>query len=78
MTISKLSGHRFEFTVRQEDDGCLLPDLKLDGEEVGFTQGRTDYETLAMIADCYACHLDIEAPWYDRWFAGLKRFFDLP
>lgn len=73
-----MSDKVFKFILGQKEDGWFIPKLWIDDEEVGFTQGRTESEALDMIADCFKCHLDIGCPWYDRWFAALKRLFDLP
>ena len=74
--MESLENKIFSFFVIKED-GWYIPTLFIDGDKVGFTQGRTESEVLDMIADCYKTHLNIKVPWYDRWYAKLKRLFNL-
>jgi len=67
-----------KFIIGQKEDGWFTPRLWIDGEQIGFTQGRTESETLDKVADYFKCSLNIRCPWYDRWYVSIKRFLNLP
>ena len=57
--------YKFE-VIETEIDSFYIAELFIDGEQVGFTQGRDKEELFEMVADAFMTAEDIEIGWYKR------------
>jgi hypothetical protein len=70
-----LTAHRF--TIEPLENGRYIARLHEDENAIGFCFGDTESEIYDMVADAYKTAYGIKVPWYDRWYASLKRLLRL-